>query len=120
MRQAGLLAAAGQHALEHHIDRLAEDDDNARTLAAGLAALGRTHDGLHTDVPQTNIVFVKVDDAIAASFTEYLAAHGVRTTGSSGRYGQGMVQRWVTHLDVTRADVDEALTIAARFFEQRL
>jgi threonine aldolase len=119
MRQAGLLGAAAQHALEHHIDRLAEDHDNARVLAAGLAELGRAHGGLHADVPHTNIVFVRVDDAIAAPFAEHLAAHGVRTTGSSGRYGQGLVQRWVTHLDVDRADVDEALAIAARFFEQR-
>jgi threonine aldolase len=119
MRQAGLLAAAAQHALEHHVDRLAEDHDNARVLAAGLAALGREHGGLHAEVPHTNIVFVRVDDAIAAPFAEHLTEHGVRTTGSSGRYGQGLVQRWVTHLDVSRADVDRALAIAARFFEQR-
>ncbi|MFM1991004.1 MAG: low-specificity L-threonine aldolase [Pseudomonadota bacterium] len=120
MRQAGLLAAAAQHALEHHVDRMAEDHDNARVLAAGLAALGARHDGLLScDVPHTNIVFVKVADAIAQPFAAHLAAHGVRTTGSTGRYGQGLVQRWVTHLDVTRADVDEALAIAARFFEQR-
>jgi threonine aldolase len=119
MRQAGLLAAAAQHALEHHVDRLAEDHDNARVLAAGLAALGREHGGLHADVPHTNIIFVRVDDAIAAPFAEHLAAHGVRTTGSSGRYGQGLVQRWVTHLDVDRSDVDQALAVAARFFEQR-
>jgi threonine aldolase len=70
-------------------------------------------------VPHTNIIFVRVDDTIAAPFAEHLAAHGVRTTGSSGRYGQGLVQRWVTHLDVDRADVDQALAVAARFFEQR-
>ncbi|MFZ4757823.1 MAG: GntG family PLP-dependent aldolase [Burkholderiaceae bacterium] len=119
MRQAGLLAAAGQHALEHHVDRLAEDHINARLLAAGLAELGRRHGGLHAETPQTNIVFVKVDDTIATEFAAHLAAHGVRTTGSTGRYGQGLVQRWVTHLDVSRADVDEALAIAARFFESR-
>jgi threonine aldolase len=119
MRQAGLLAAAAQHALEHHVDRLAEDHDNARVLAAGLAALGREHGGLHAEVPHTNIVFVRVEDTIAAPFAEHLTEHGVRTTGSSGRYGQGLVQRWVTHLDVSRADVDRALAIAARFFEQR-
>jgi threonine aldolase len=120
MRQAGLLAAAGLHALEHHVDRLAEDHDNARILAAGLAELGRHHDGaLQADAPHTNIVFVKVADAIAAPFAEHLLAHGVRTTGSAGRYGQGLVQRWVTHLDVDRAGVEEALAVAARFFESR-
>jgi threonine aldolase len=120
MRQAGLLAAGGLHALEHHVDRLAEDHDNARALAAGLGELGRAHDGaLQVDPPQTNIVFVKVADAIAAPFAEHLLAHGVRTTGSTGRYGQGLVQRWVTHLDVDRADVDAALAVAARFLESR-
>ena len=120
MRQAGLLAAGGLHALEHHVDRLAEDHDNARALAEGLAALGRANgDAIQVVPPQTNIVFVQVADSIAAPFAEHLLAHGVRTTGSTGRYGQGLVQRWVTHLDVDRADVDEALAVAARFFESR-
>jgi threonine aldolase len=120
MRQAGLLAAAGLHALEHHVERLAEDHDNARALAAGLAELGARHDGLLScDPPHTNIVFVKVDGAIAAPFAEHLAAHGVLITGSSGGQGQDRLQRWVTHLDVTRADVDAALAVAARFFGPR-
>ena len=120
MRQAGLLAAAGQHALEHHVDRMAEDHDNARVLAAGLAEIGGRHDGaLQADPPQTNIVFVRVADAIAVPFAEHLLAHGVRTTGSTGRYGQGLVQRWVTHLDVGRADVERALEVAAAFFAAR-
>jgi threonine aldolase len=119
MRQVGLLGAAGLHALEHHVDRLAEDHDNARVLAQGLAELGRRHGGLSVEPPQTNILFVKVDDAIAEPFAAHLAAHGVRTTGSTGRYGAGLVQRWVTHLDVSRDDVDEAIAIAGRFFEQR-
>ena len=119
MRQVGLLGAAGLHALEHHVDRMAEDHDHARALAAGLADLGRRHDGaLQADLPHTNIVFVKVADAIAAPFAAHLAAHGVQVTGSSGRYGQASVQRWVTHLDVGRADVDRALEVAAGFFAQ--
>jgi threonine aldolase len=118
MRQAGVLAAAGLHALEHHVERLAEDHDNARRLAAGLAELGHRHGGLlQVDPPHTNILFVKVDDAIAAPFAEHLRAHGVQTTGSTGRYGAGLVQRWVTHLDVGATDVDTALAVAAGFFE---
>jgi threonine aldolase len=119
MRQAGMIAAGGLHGLEHHIDRLAEDHDNARRLALGLAELGRRHGGLQLDAPQTNILFLRVDDAIAAPFAEHLRAHGVRTTGSVGRYGSGLVQRWVTHLDVGRADVDTALAVATGFFESR-
>jgi len=120
MRQAGLLAAAGLHALEHHVDRLAEDHDNARRLAAGLAEIGARHGGaLQAEMPHTNILFVKVADAIATPFAEHLAAHGVHTTGSSGRYGAGLVQRWVTHLDVDGAAVDTALAAVADFFGQR-
>lgn len=119
MRQAGMIAAGGLHALENHLDRLAEDHANATRLAEGLIALGRQHGGLQADLPQTNIVFVKVDDAIAQAFADHLAAHGVRTTGSVGRYGSGLVQRWVTHLDVTHHDVDAALAIAAGFFQAR-
>lgn len=119
MRQVGLLGAAGLHALEHHVDRLAEDHDNARVLAQGLAELGHRYGGLSVEPPQTNILFVKVDEAIAEPFAAHLAAHGVRTTGSTGRYGAGLVQRWVTHLDVSRDDVDEAIAVAGRFFEQR-
>ena len=119
MRQAGMIAAGGLHALENHIDRLADDHANATRLAEGLIALGRQHGGLQADLPQTNIVFVKVDDAIAQAFADHLAVHGVRTTGSVGRYGSGLVQRWVTHLDVTHHDVEAALAIAAGFFESR-
>ena len=119
MRQAGMIAAGGLHALENHLDRLADDHANATRLAEGLIALGRQHGGLQADLPQTNIVFVKVDDAIAQAFADHLAAHGVRTTGSVGRYGSGLVQRWVTHLDVTHHDVDAALAIAAGFFQAR-
>jgi threonine aldolase len=114
-----MIAAGGLHALEHHVDRLAEDHDNAQRLAQGLAELGRRHGGIALDPPQTNILFVRIDDAIAEPFAAHLAAHGVRTTGSTGRYGAGLVQRWVTHLDVSRADVDTALAVAAGFFETR-
>jgi len=63
MRQAGVLAAAGLHALEHNVDRLADDHANAERLAAGLGRIG----GLRVEPPQTNMVFVHVpQDRIAA------------------------------------------------------
>jgi threonine aldolase len=105
MRQAGILAAAGSHALKHHIPRLAEDHENAARLAAGLAR----HKQLDVQTPQTNMVFVGVPEEIAASFAAHLAADGVMITGTS-------MQRWVTHLDVARADVDRAIGSADRFF----
>lgn len=120
MRQAGLLAAGALHALEHHVDRLADDHANARRLAEGLTAIGLRHGGvLDVTPPQTNIVFVAVDASIAAPFAAHLTANGVRTTGGTGRYGQGLIQRWVTHLDVGRDDVDEGLAVVAGFLERR-
>ena len=105
MRQAGILAAAGHHALEHHVTRLAEDHENAARLAAGLAK----HRQLAVVLPQTNIVFVTVPADIADPFAAHLAAAGVQVNGTTKH-------RWCTHLDVARADVDAAIACADRFF----
>jgi len=105
MRQAGILAAAGSHALAHHIPRLAEDHQNAARLAAGLARQER----LDVAPAQTNMVFVGVPADIAAAFAAHLGADGIMITGTTR-------QRWVTHLDVGAADVDRALASVAAFF----
>ena len=105
MRQAGILAAAGRHAIAHHIERLAEDHENAAALAAGLAR----HRALTVSTPQTNMVFVGADAGIADAFAKHLAERGVQITGTTK-------QRWVTHLDVARADVEGALRIVDAFF----
>jgi threonine aldolase len=98
MRQAGVLAAAGLHALDHHVTRLAEDHANARRLARGLAALGFAVDG----EPETNIVMFRA--AEDPPFERAARERGVLL----GRGGPGRL-RAVTHLDVSSADVDEAL-----------
>jgi threonine aldolase len=108
MRQAGIIAAAGRYAIAHHIPRLAEDHENAARLAAGLAK----HALLSVAPSQTNMVFVGVPENIAAAFAAYLAAEGVRPHGTTR-------QRWCTHLDVTRADVDAAIACVDRFFADR-
>jgi threonine aldolase len=105
MRQAGVLAAAATHALEHHIDRLADDHALAAHLAAGLADLP----GLVVEAPQTNIVFVDANGPRAAGLIAQLKTRGVLATGSL--YGQSTRLRFVTHLDVDRAGI--ARTIAA-------
>jgi threonine aldolase len=105
MRQAGILAAAGRHAIAHHVARLAEDHDNAARLAAGLAK----HRALDVAPPQTNMVFVAVREGSADGFAAHLAANGVRITGTAH-------QRWVTHLDVGRADVDAAVAVVDAYF----
>ena len=98
MRQAGILAAAGLHALEHHVERLADDHRNARRLAAGLQRLGLKVD----PPPETNMVMFEPDDVMAflgAASTAEVLINPV----SQRRF------RAVTHLDVTAADIDEAL-----------
>ncbi|MDB5589333.1 MAG: ltaE [Devosia sp.] len=106
MRQAGILAAAGLYALDHNVQRLAEDHGLAKKLAEGLAQFGE----LTVTVPDTNIIFVGMDAQVEGRFTEYLKARGVRINGG---YGQ---QRWVTHLDVDDGAVDAALAHVAGFF----
>ena len=105
MRQAGVIAAAGLYALDHHVDRLADDHGNARRLAEGLAAI----DGIAIDptTVETNIVAFEVPDA--AAFCAALEADGVLM----GPLGASRV-RAVTHLDVDAAGIEEALLAAAR------
>jgi threonine aldolase len=100
MRQAGIIAAAGLYALDHHVDRLAEDHANARTLAEGLAELP----GIDIDpaTVSTNIVVFGCDDP--AGLCDALERAGVQI----GPIGPGQV-RAVTHLDVSREDIDTAL-----------
>jgi threonine aldolase len=97
MRQAGVLAAAGLHALEHHVARLSEDHANARALAAGLAALG-----FETNAPETNIVLFKADDS--ARFAAAARARGVLVGVRDAFW-----LRAVTHLDASADDVAEAV-----------
>lgn len=117
MRQAGVLAAAGLHALQHHVRRMADDHAQLDRLARGLTEAGRSHpvlQGRLTVRPwQTNILFTDVDDGVAPAFTAWLAQGGVRLTSSL--YGGNTRLRWVTHLDVGAADVDAALDCVARF-----
>ena len=103
MRQAGICAAACLHALDHHIDRLADDHANAKVLARGLAQI----EGFTVQEPETNLVFfetagtgIPVED-----FAQRVRGKGVlfSTVGNRGRA--------CTHLDVTRAQVEEALTV---------
>jgi threonine aldolase len=100
LRQAGIVAAAGLYALDHNVERLAEDHENARALAEGLAELP----GASLDVSkvETNIVILDVDDAPRR--WQELAEAGVEVTP----IGPTRI-RAVTHLDVDRADIDRAL-----------
>lgn len=98
-RQAGVLAAAGAYALEHHVERLADDHANARLIADTL--------GLDAGVVETNIVVADVPDATAVVATA--RAEGVLV----GSVGPRTV-RAVTHLDVSTDDCRKAADVLAR------
>ncbi|HEX9692185.1 MAG TPA: GntG family PLP-dependent aldolase [Gemmatimonadales bacterium] len=101
MRQSGLLAAAGLYALDHHLSRLAEDHANAARIAMGLAGL----DTIKVVAPETNILMVDLMDsaADAVAAASRLAGEGVLVVPMGPRR-----LRIVTHLDVSRDDVEWA------------
>ena len=109
MRQSGLLAAAASHALDHHIERLAQDHALARRLADGLAGI----EGLQGEAPQTNMLFIYFSGsakAKAAGLLGHLADHGIQATGLYRL-------RFVTHLDVDAAGVDRAVAAIRNYFK---
>jgi threonine aldolase len=113
MRQVGILAAACLYALDHHVERLEEDHENARRLAFELAQM----DGIQIEPEQviTNIVIFDVAGTglDADSFSDKLAIEGVLTIP----FGPTTV-RAVTHMDVSAADIDRALEIFHRFIKK--
>jgi threonine aldolase len=100
LRQAGMLAAAMLHALDHHVDRLADDHANAQRLAEGLQGLP----GVTVHLPQTNILFVDLAPEKAAGAVARLQDTGILCTGLYRL-------RLVTHLDVSAADIDRAIPL---------
>jgi threonine aldolase len=101
MRQAGICAAACTYALDHHVDRLAEDHAHARALARGLAQVS----GIEVQEPETNLVFFKPDGAGVSgdAMVGALRQRGVMLAMMDGRI------RACTHLDVTAAMIEEAV-----------
>ena len=106
MRQVGILAAAGLYALEHNVERLAEDHANAERLAKGLA-----HLGLKVDPVQTNMVFAAVPTESVAALKRHLEENGIKVLA-------GARLRLVTHLDVDRASIDRAISVFGAFFQK--
>jgi threonine aldolase len=106
MRQAGIIAAGALYALEHNVARLAEDHQHARILAEAI----RETPGLklHPDVVDTNIVIFEVDAELgtAAAFCARLRDEGVLMNATSPQR-----VRAVTHLDVSRQQVERAATV---------
>ncbi len=105
MRQAGILAAAGIYALEHNIERLAEDHANAAVLAQSLSAI----EEITVTAPQTNILYVDLPQSAVTELGPFLRERGIIAT-------VGSHMRLVTHLDVSRADVDRTVAAFKDFF----
>jgi threonine aldolase len=101
MRQAGVLAAAGLYALEHHVDRLAEDHDNARLIAETLA--DSVPDAVNLGQVETNMVYVATGDLEAPGVVSTLAEEGILV----GAVGPSTL-RLVTHLDVDARQCERA------------
>lgn len=110
MRQAGILAAAGLYALDHHVDRLAEDHAHARLLANGLAAIP----GLSVVPPETNIVLFTLERGPdAETLCARLRTRGVLASPAGAGTSTRQV-RMVTHLGVSSADVQRTVDLVRR------
>ena len=104
MRQAGIIAAGAIYALTHHVERLREDHENAQLLARGLGELR----GITVEPVETNLIFFDISKlhATAEDFNSLLKKRGLRVS----ILGKTRL-RAVTHLDVSREQVEEALII---------
>ena len=109
MRQAGILAAAALYALDHHIDRLAEDHANAQKLAAGLRQIPGVR--LDPETIDTNLVYFHLEPGpINGGRTGRATSRPGHPHGRTGPYSI----RAVTHLDVTAADVQSAINAVSK------
>ncbi|HEX4242782.1 MAG TPA: low-specificity L-threonine aldolase [Steroidobacteraceae bacterium] len=103
MRQAGVLAAAGLYALEHHVRLLERDHANAEAMASGLRAAG-----FQTETPQTNIVYIEIAEEQVEALEAHLAERGILAFVAAPR------TRLVTHLDLPSESIP---TVVAAFRE---
>ncbi len=108
MRQSGLLAAACLYALDHNVERLAEDHANAERLAQGLAEIEQ----VTVQSQATNMVFATFPEADCAPLEAWLKARGILTQ-------MLYASRFVTHCDVSRADIDTFVGAVKAYFAER-
>lgn len=108
MRQAGIIAAACQYALDHHMDDLAKDHQRATRLAQGLATLP----GIEIISQSTNMVFVSIPDEHVTPLSAWLKEHGILIELL-------YATRLVVHRDIDDADIDKVLEVMEAYFSQR-
>ncbi|MGX9864660.1 low-specificity L-threonine aldolase [Pseudomonas moraviensis] len=102
MRQAGLLAAAGLYALDHHVERLADDHANGQVLADGLREAGFV-----VEPVQTNMVYVQMGDK-AQALKAFAGERGIKLSAAARL-------RMVTHMDVSRAQIEQVIATFVEF-----
>jgi threonine aldolase len=107
MRQSGVLAAACLYALDHNVERLAQDHANAERLARGLARI----DQIEVTSQATNMVFLRIPQPHCAPLESWLKQRGILIQGLYGT-------RLVTHLDVRDADIDTVVAAVKAYFDQ--
>ena len=108
MRQAGIIAAAGLYAFEHNVERMAEDHANAKLLEAGIAQIPGL--AMVAGPVETNMLYFDVSGAglLGADVARRLGERGVKVMSP---YGTATIIRAVTHLDVSRAECEQAVEI---------
>ena len=109
MRQAGILAAAGIYALENHIERLAEDHDNAALLARELGKIDEL--SVEYQAAQTNMVFMEMAEGVSEQLGTHLKENGIIIS-------KGPRVRLVTHMDVNRDDILQTVAAIRSFFRK--
>ena len=109
-RQVGILAAAGLYALEHNIERLAQDHDHAALLAEGLGEIEEI-DVQSTD-RRTNMVFLSVSKPKGEHLAGFMRERGILLTVEENPI------RLVTHLDIERKDIDETVDAFKEYFRR--
>ena len=105
MRQAGQLAAAGLYALDHQVERLADDHANAQFLAEGLRTAG-----YEVEPVQTNMVYVQIDER-AGALKAFAAEEGIRLSAAPRL-------RMVTHMDVSHSQIEHVIAVFTEFSRQ--
>ena len=107
MRQVGILAAAGLHVLEHHVERLAGDHANAKRLGEGFETIEEL--GFDGGEVHTNMVFVDMDERWRDDLREHFRMNGILVSSRNP-------VRFVTHLDIDEAGIDEVVARCKAFF----
>ena len=105
MRQAGILAAAGIYALENNVARLQEDHDNAAWMEQQLRAIGVE---IAEPGAQTNILYIKQSPELAAKMGPWMRERGVLISA-------GALTRVITHIDISRADLQKVVSLWQEF-----